>query len=180
MPPDIGLMYCVSPGRGPGPCRVLPRDRLLQRKNANAISAAKTATPAIVPPTMAPVRLTPPLVVPLVAGASVPVGEEVDELEEVVDDESVVCDAVDENDAAEVTELEWLDVLVGDDMVSVDVTDSDEDVSVLEVLLVAVGDSVEADAVNDTVTLSNVSSEVRPVALLATVPARSLAVPQPY
>lgn len=181
VPPDMGLMYCVSPGRGPGPCLVLPRDRLLHRKIASATNAARTATPAIDPPTMAPVRLTLPLLAPVVDGASVPVGKEVDE-----DDVSdafvvVVDDPVIESELV-AFEVWWVDVL-GDEMVSVVVRDPDVVVLVSEVG--AVEDSFEADtvsvlAVKDTVTLSSVRPEVRPVALLATVVARSLAVPQPY
>lgn len=187
VPPDIGLMYCVSPGRGPGPCLVLLRARLLQSQNANTANAAKAAMPATVPPTMAPVRLTFPLLVPLVEGASVPVEEDVDEDD--VDDDPVVADLLDEValvvDAELVVFEVWSVDVFGDEMVSVVVRDPDVVVSVLEASLLAVGDCVEVDrvlvlAVKETVTLSTTTSEVRPVALLATVAARSLAVPQPY
>lgn len=154
---------------------MLPRERRLQRKNASASNAARIATPATVPPTIAPVRLTPPLLAPLVDGASVPVGEEV---EEEVDDPAVddFCDEV-----VPVVDFE-LDVF---EVCWVDERDPDVVVLVSEVLQLAVGDSFEVDtesvlAVKDTVTLCSVTSEVRPVALLATVAARSLAVPQPY
>lgn len=52
-------MYFVS--RFSGPVRVFPFF-LLQRKNTSATSATRTATPLSVPPTMAPVWLTPPSV----------------------------------------------------------------------------------------------------------------------
>lgn len=152
---------------------MLPRERRLQRKNASVSNAARTATPATVPPTMAPVRLTPPLLAPLKDGASVPVGEEVEENN--VDDAAFddFCDeAVPVVDSKlDVFEVCWVE-------------ERDPDVVVL-VSEVVLGDSFEADtelvlAVKDTVTLCSVTSEVRPVALLATVAARSLAVPQPY
>lgn len=160
---------------------MLPRDRLLQKKIASAPNAARTATPAIEPPTIAPVRLTLPLLAPAVDGASVPVGEDVGE-DDVSDALVIVAkDPVVDSELV-VFEVWWVDI-PGEEMVSVVVRDPDVVVLVSEDWVVDESSEtgiVSVLAVKEMVTLSRVRPDVRPVALFATVVARSLAVPQPY
>lgn len=165
--PDIGEMYWVSPPGPGGPLRTLFFFRRI-RKTATAIRATKTATPEMVPPTIAPVLSTEEA--PAAGAAPVSLGEFV----------PVVVGGV---------VVGWL-VDVVDELAEVEVDEADDDdeedeelvkglVPVLGSIVIGV-ETVVGSAVRLTSTLDMDTEAVMPEAVASTVAARSLAVPHPY
>lgn len=176
------LMFCPRMLPFPGPDLALAFCRRRMQKARRATRAMRTARPPIVAPTITPVRFV--VCARPVSGASV-AGEVVSVVVSVEVEDDCVEDCVDDGEEVDVEgEVELEDeTLELADSVSVELTDS---VPVeLEAVLVTVPSvvgslSVETACVRLRLTVGKVTCVVKPLALVKTIVARSLAEPHPY